>query len=106
VSKELPIGSKAMPIAFFVVDVKGWYNMLLGRDWIYANGCVPSMLHQCLMQWVDDRVEVVEADETTCVAMAETRIDVQEGHMGCLTERDLTDYDYVSMSKMDSFQSV
>jgi hypothetical protein len=31
-SMELMIGSKAMATAFFVVDVKGRYNLLLGRD--------------------------------------------------------------------------
>jgi hypothetical protein len=45
VSKELIIGSKMMPTAFFVVDVKGRYNVLLGWDWIHANSCVPSTLH-------------------------------------------------------------
>jgi hypothetical protein len=99
VSKELSIRSKTMPTSFFVVDVKGQYNVLLGWDWIHANGCVPSTLHQCLMQCVDDHVEVVEADEAACVAMAEAWVDVQEGHMGCLTGRDLTDYNYISVSK-------
>jgi hypothetical protein len=45
VSKELTVGSKTVPTTFFVVDVKGKYNALLGRDRIHANGCVPSMLH-------------------------------------------------------------
>jgi hypothetical protein len=49
VSKELTVGSKTMPTTFFVVDVKGRYNVLLGRDWIHVNGHVPSTLHQCLM---------------------------------------------------------
>jgi hypothetical protein len=44
VSKELTIGSKTVPTAFFIVDVKGRYNQVLGRDWIHANGCVPSTL--------------------------------------------------------------
>jgi hypothetical protein len=51
------------------------------------------------MQWVGDHVEVIEADEATCVAMIETQVDIQEGHMGCLTGRDLIDYDYVSVGK-------
>jgi hypothetical protein len=42
VFKELTVGSKIMPMAFFVVDVKGRYNVLLGRDRIHANGCVLS----------------------------------------------------------------
>jgi hypothetical protein len=32
VSKELTIGRKMMPMPFFVVDVKGRYNVLLGQD--------------------------------------------------------------------------
>jgi hypothetical protein len=72
VSKELTVGSKTIPTAFFVVDVKGRYNVLLGRDWIHVNGCVPSIVHQCVVQWIGDQVEVVEADEAACVAMAET----------------------------------
>jgi hypothetical protein len=44
-SVELTVGSKMMAMTFFVVDVKGQYNLLLGRDWIHSNGCVPSKLH-------------------------------------------------------------
>jgi hypothetical protein len=71
ISKELTVGSKMVPTYFFVVDVKGQYNVLLGRDWIHANECVPSTLHQCVMQWVGDKVEVIKADETTCMALVE-----------------------------------
>jgi hypothetical protein len=49
-SVELTVGSKTLAMAFFVVDVNARYNLLLGRDWIHANGCVPSTLHQCLIQ--------------------------------------------------------
>jgi hypothetical protein len=49
ICKEVMVGSKTVPTAFFVVDVKGSYNVLLGRDWIHANGCVPSTLHQCVI---------------------------------------------------------
>jgi hypothetical protein len=34
------LGCKTGPIAFFVVDMKGRYNMLLRQDWIHANECV------------------------------------------------------------------
>jgi hypothetical protein len=44
-SKELTVGSKTMPTVFFIVDVKGWYNVLLGSDWMHVNNCVPSTLH-------------------------------------------------------------
>ena len=34
---ELTIGSKTLPTTFFVINGKGAYNLLLGRDWIHAN---------------------------------------------------------------------
>jgi len=42
---ELTIGSKTLATAFFVADVQGSYNLILGRNWIHANKCVPSSLH-------------------------------------------------------------
>jgi hypothetical protein len=38
---ELTIGSKTLPIAFFIIKGRGSYNLLLGRDWIHANYCIP-----------------------------------------------------------------
>jgi hypothetical protein len=76
ISKELIVSSKTMPIVFFMVDVRGRYNVLLGHDWIHANKCVPSTLHQCLIQWVRNQVETVEADGEACVAMTDWQIDV------------------------------
>jgi hypothetical protein len=49
ICKELTVGSKIIPTTFFVVDVKGLYNVLLRRDWIHANKCVPSTLYQCVI---------------------------------------------------------
>jgi hypothetical protein len=45
ICKEVMVGSKTMPTTFFMVDVKGHYNVLLGWDWIHVNECVPSTLH-------------------------------------------------------------
>jgi hypothetical protein len=45
ICKELIVGSKNVHMAFFMVDVKGHYNVSLGRDWIHANECVLSTLH-------------------------------------------------------------
>jgi hypothetical protein len=53
-----------------VVNVKGRYNVLLGHDWIHTKWCVPSTLHQCVVQWVGDVVEVIRADDSAYVAMA------------------------------------
>jgi hypothetical protein len=97
--KELMAGSKTMPMTLFVVDVKGCYNVLLGRDWIHANGCVLSTLHQCVIQWIDDEVEVVQADEDVRIVIAESQVGIQEGYMKCLTGMDLTGYDYKSIGK-------
>jgi hypothetical protein len=96
---ELMVGSKTMPTAFFMVDVKGCYNVLLGQDWIHMNECVPSTLHQCMIQWVSDEVEMVQADEDVCIAMTESQVDIQGGKMKCLTSRDLSGYNYVSVGK-------
>jgi hypothetical protein len=78
------VGSKTMPTLFFVVDVRGQYDMLLGCDWIHVNECVPSTLHQHLVQWVGDQVEVIEIGDSECVAMTESHVDVQGGRMKCL----------------------
>jgi hypothetical protein len=99
ICKELMVGSKTVPMAFFMVDMKGHYNVLLGRDWIHANEFVSSTLHQCVIQWVRDEVVVVQANEDVCVAMTESQVDIQGGKMKCLTGRDLTGYDYVSVGK-------
>jgi hypothetical protein len=63
ICKEPMVGSKIVHTTFFMVDVKGCYNVLLGQDWIHTNGCVLSTLHQCVIQWIGDKVEVVQADE-------------------------------------------
>jgi hypothetical protein len=65
---ELIVGSKTLATAFFVVDVQGSYNLIFGCDCIHANCCVPSSLHQFLIQWVRDVVEVVHSDSSTDVA--------------------------------------
>jgi hypothetical protein len=49
-SVELTIGAKTLAAAFFVADVEGNYSLILGRDWIHAKQCVPSTLHQMLLQ--------------------------------------------------------
>jgi hypothetical protein len=68
---ELTIGSKTLAMTFFVANVQGSYNLILGRDWIYANCCVPSSLHQFLIQWVGDAVEIVYSDSSTDVVAAD-----------------------------------
>ena len=59
---ELTVGTKTIATAFFIVEVQGNYSVILGRDWIHACRCIPSTLHQFLIQWVGDEVEIVPAD--------------------------------------------
>ena len=71
INVELTIGSKTLLTTFFVIDGKGSYSLLLGRDWIHANCCIPSTMHQCLIQQHGDDVEFVRADESVSIATAD-----------------------------------
>jgi hypothetical protein len=75
VSMELTIWSKSLATAFFVVEVQGNYNVILDYDWIHANSCIPPTLHQFLIQWIDDEVEVVHADVSAYIALANAMTD-------------------------------
>jgi hypothetical protein len=67
---DLTVGSKTVPTSFFIVSSKSTYTILLGRDWIHANCYIPSMMHQCLIQWDGDEVEVVHADDSIEISLA------------------------------------
>jgi hypothetical protein len=99
ICKELTVGSETVHMAFFVVDVKGRYNMLLRRDWIHTNECVLSTLHQCIIQWIGDEVEVVQADKEVFIDMAESQVDILGGKMECLSGKDMMGYDNISVGK-------
>ena len=71
INVELTIGSKTLLTTFFVIDGKGSYSLLLGRDWIHANCCIPSTMYQCLIQWHGDDVELVCADESMSITTAD-----------------------------------
>jgi hypothetical protein len=67
---DLTVGSKIVPTSFFIINIKSAYTVLLGRDWIHANCCIPSTMHQCLIQWDGDEVEVVHADDSIEISHA------------------------------------
>jgi len=69
---ELTISSKTFPTTLFVICGKGAYNLLLGRDWIHANCCIPSTMHQCQLQWVGDKIEIVPGDSSYVITSAES----------------------------------
>jgi hypothetical protein len=100
VSMELIIGIKLLATTFFVIEVQGNYSVILDRDWIHANRCILSTLHQFLIQWIDDdEVEVVHMDASAYIALADATVDWQHGSAQCLSGKDLTGYDFLSVSK-------
>jgi hypothetical protein len=86
---DLTVGSKTIPTSFFIVSSKSTYTVLLGRDWIHANCCIPSMMHQCLIQCDGDEVEVVHVDDTieiSLAAMSVWDVEDQESVLGISLE--------------------
>ena len=71
---DLAIGSKTLPTTFFVINGKGSYSTLPGRDWIHASCCIPSTMHHCVVQWIGDSMEVVNADSSFSVATANLEV--------------------------------
>ena len=71
INVELTIGSKTQPTTFFVIDGKGSYSLLLPHDWIHTNCCIPSTMHQCLIQWHGDDVELVCTNESVSITTAD-----------------------------------
>jgi hypothetical protein len=67
---DLTVGSKTVLTSFFIISSKSTYTVLLGRDWIHANCCTPSTMHQCLIQWDGDEVEVVHAGDMIEISLA------------------------------------
>jgi hypothetical protein len=67
---DLTMGSNTVPTSFFIVSSNSSYTVLLGRDWIHANCCIPSTMHQCLIQWDGDEVKVVHTDDLIEISLA------------------------------------
>jgi hypothetical protein len=72
---ELTVGNKSLATEFFIVEVQGNYSIILDRDWIHANHCISSTLHQFLIQWIDAKIEVVHADASSYIALADAMVD-------------------------------
>jgi hypothetical protein len=50
-----------------------------------------------VVHWIGDEVEVVDADDSACVAMTEAQEDLQDGKVKCLSGRDLSSFDFIGM---------
>ena len=82
---DLTVGSKTIPTAFFVSEVQGNFSLILGRDWIHANHCVPFSLHQFLIQWISDEIKVVHGDASSFVATADSEFVGAHDNIKCLS---------------------
>jgi hypothetical protein len=103
---ELTIGSKTLPTAFFVIKGRGSYNLLLGQDWIHANYYVPSTMHQCIIQWIRDSMEVVQGETSLTVATTEAQGWTYD-RVSCISGKTLdTKYLKVSDFGLKSFRVV
>jgi hypothetical protein len=98
-SVDLATGTKTLVAAFFIADVEGNYSLILERDWIHANQCVPSTLHQMLLQWVGDDVEQVHDDASTYIAVDDAPVLWTYETATCLIGVDFSDYHFISIDK-------
>jgi hypothetical protein len=105
ISMELTVGSKTLATTFFVAETQGNFSLVLVRDWIRANQCVPSTLHQFLIQWVGDEVEIVHGDASACVAMADSSTMDNHENLKCLTGLVLSNLKLIDSTK-DGFAIV
>ena len=98
-SMELTVGSKTLVTAFFASKVQGNFSLILGRDWIHANQCAPSTLHQILIQWIGDEIEVVHGDSPSFIAITNSNTLGVHDDIKCLSGLDLSDYELISSTK-------
>jgi hypothetical protein len=99
ISMELTVGNKSLATTFFIVEVQGNYSVILGHDWIHTNRCILFTLHQFLIQWIDDKIEVVHTNVSTYITLANAMTDYKHGSAQRLSGNDLTCYDFLSVSK-------
>ena len=69
---DIILGSKTSLSDFFMINSIANYDALLGRDWNHANCCVSSSLHQFLLFWKGDEVEVVWANKQPFIATSDS----------------------------------
>ena len=93
------MGSKTLATAFFISEVQGNFSLILGRLWIHANQCVPSTLHQILIQWIGDEIEVVHGDTSSFIATADSNTLGVQYDIKCLSGLDLSDFELISCTK-------
>ena len=96
---ELTVRSKTLATSIFISEVQSNFSLILGRDWIHANQCVPSNLHQFLIQWIGNEVEIVPGDTSSFIATADSNSIGANDNIMCLSGLDLSDYELISCTK-------
>jgi hypothetical protein len=86
-------------IGQFLAQLEGNYSLILGRDWIHTNQCVPSTLHQMLLQWVGDDVEQVHADASACIVVVGAPILWTNETATCLKGVSFSNYQFISIDR-------
>ena len=56
-------------------------------------------MHQFLVQWVDDEVEVIHMDNSACVALTDASVDWNHPDVTCLTGRGLSQFVFLSATR-------
>jgi hypothetical protein len=64
-----------------------------------VNHCVPSTLHQFLIQWIDNKIKVVHADASAYIAVVDATTNWQHGSAQRLSGKDLAGYDFLNVCK-------
>jgi hypothetical protein len=98
-SIKLTIRTMTLATAFFVAEIEGNCSIVLDGDWIHANQCVSSTLHQMLLQWVGNEVEIVHADTSACIAMVDAPVLCTYDTTKCLIGVDFSFYQFISVCK-------
>jgi hypothetical protein len=86
-------------ICQFLAQLEGNYSLILGIDWIHANKCVPSTLHQMLLQWVGDNVEQVHADASPCIIVVVAPVLWTYETATCLKGFSFSNYQFISIDR-------
>jgi hypothetical protein len=60
-------------------------------------------MHQFLIQWVDDAVEIVYSDSSAEVVTADAPMLGGHDAIDCLSGRDLSSYEFISVTRQGGF---
>lgn len=59
---QLTIEQKFSMTIFFVINSHAKYEALLGSNWIHSNWCIPCLMHQFLVCWRENNLEIIYVD--------------------------------------------